>query len=304
MGKRNSKISSFLGLALAVASAQMATAQTRPMPPDPYDPKPADSSTNNSAPVYPAKNDFPSVEVQAVPPAHARVVELRWTMDMARRALMDTVDKLRDDFQASSEMQSAIRSRQLAHERFVAARTSALSEVRKDLRYKTLRSMASDLKNRIEELSQTDAVANAGEIRAFADLRLEYSTKASGMEVDALMADSAYQEARTRLVEASQRVSQLQDNFNRSIKRNVEFVAARNLMSNLNIAYLSSDAYLQSAIEARNIALTYAYKLHYYDQYRYTTAYPYDDSYRYNPNVYQAGYYRSGYSPYYQWNRR
>ena len=304
MGKLNNKMSSLLGIALAVASVQVASAQTRPMPPDPYDPKPADNSANNSAPVYPAKNDFPSVEVQAIPPAHARVVELRWTMDMARRALMDTVDKLRDDFQASSEMQAAIRSQQLAHERLVAARSSALSEVRKDLRYKTLRSMASDLKDRIEELTQSDATANAGEIRAFADLRLEYSTKASGMEVDALMADSTYQEARTRLVDVSQRVSQLRENFNRSIKRNVEFVAARNLMSNLNIAYLSSDAYLQSAIEARNIALTYAYKLHYYDQYRYTTAYPYYDSSRYKAGVYQAGYYRNGYTPYYQWNRR
>ena len=65
------------------------------MPPDPYDPQPAQTSA--PAVNYPAPNDFPSAEVQAVPPAFARMVELRWTRENSRRDLTEVVDRLREE---------------------------------------------------------------------------------------------------------------------------------------------------------------------------------------------------------------
>jgi len=217
--------------------------------------------------------------------------------------LMSTVEKIREDFEASSELQASVRSQAMAHDRFVTARDAALAEVRKDARYTTLRSMADDLKDRIDQLQHDDPKGHAGEIRGFAELRLDYSTKATAMETDALIADARFQQARERLVEAATRTHELRNTFNRSVRRNTEFVAAKNLLTNLNIAYLTSDAYLRSALDARNVALTYAYSLHRYDQYRYAAAYPYYDSYRVtSPYAYNVGYARGGYG--YPGNRR
>jgi len=309
MRKTKHRVLSCVAMMIASLAAGRVFAQAQPareMPPDPYDPQPASDARQNSAPVHPATKDFPSAEVQAVPPAFARTVELRWTREQSRRDLSETVNRLREDFEHSSELQTAIKSQQSAHERFTAARTGALNEIRRDIRYTTLRKLAADTQRRIESLQSQTPKPDADTIHGFADLRLEYSTRATALEVDALAADSAYVEARQRLVDAALQVRLLRDDFERKLRRNTEFVTARTVLNQLNIAYLTNDAYYQKAVEARNIALTYAYWLHRYDQYRYTTAYyPYSyyDSYR-NPTTYRAGYYQYTNGPAYPWMRR
>lgn len=267
---------SCVAAAIALAGARQSLAQSQParaMPPDPYDPQPAQASA--PAVVYPAPNDFPSAEVQAVPPAFARMVELRWTRENSRRDLTEVVDRLRDDFEHSPEMLAAADLQKAAHDRFISARNNAINGVRTEARYTTLRKMAADLQRRIELMQEQNPKPSPEAIRAFADLRLEYSTQATAMEVDALAADSEYLEARQTLLDAALRVRQLRNDFERGLRRNAEFVTARNVFRNLGTAYLASDAYLQSTVSARNIALNYAYWVRRYDQYRFATPYRY-----------------------------
>lgn len=286
--------------AISFASGMLATltiaAQTRPMPPDPYDPhqhlaEQSQKDYSTSPAVYPARNDFPSVEVQAVAPARARMVELRWTVDQARRTLHQAVDRLREDFEFSSEMQSALRANLAAHQKFVAARDAVLDELKKDLKYRTLRSMGDDLKKRIETLQAEDPRANADAILANAELRLQYAAQARNIEADALQADARFQDARVRLIDSAQHVQQLRQEFNRDIKRNEEFVTARRTMDNLNVAYLGANTYYVEAVRARDIAMDYAYHLHRFDDHKYRVGY-YPNYYgrHYNDSV---AYYRS-----------
>lgn len=293
---RKKALSCFAVTALMLGAVQSfaQTQPARPMPPDPYDPRPSGAQQAQPAVQYPASNDFPSAEVQAIPPAHARVVDLRWTREQSRRDLNDVVDRLRDDFERSSEHQAAVRTQQVAHDRFVSARESALNTVRSDSRYAALKKLASELQRRIQLMQEQEPKADPQVIRGMADLRLEYNTKATAMEADALAADSGYIEARQKLLDAAIRVRQLRQDFERSLRRNTEFVSARTVYNQLGVAYLTADAYYQSALDARDIALRYAYWLHRWDQYQYSTAYPYYGGYY--PYVQQTGYHQ--YRPY------
>jgi hypothetical protein len=76
--------------------------------------------------------------------------------------------------------------------------------------------------------------------------------------------------AKGNLVDASARVSQMRNDFQRSIKRNDKFVAARQDYQNARVEKVASASLAEGAIEARNIALTYAYWLHRYDPYTYS----------------------------------
>lgn len=278
-------------LLLAAAVVFPAMAQSRPMPPDPYDPHQSQPTQQNNAPaVYPANNDFPSVEVQAVAPARARMVEMRWTMDLARRSLHRLVDQLREDFEYSAAMQAALRANKAAHDRFTAAREAALTDLKRDARYSTLRSMSDDLRKRIDELKKQDPKANADAILGAAELRLFYASQASDLEMNALAANSDFQNARAALRDSAQQLQTMREQFNRSLKRSEEFVSARDKVETLNIAYLGADAYFLEAVRARDIALNYAAWIRRYDNHKYRVSF----GFPWNPcSFYPSGrYYR------------
>ena len=70
----------------------------------------------------------------------------------------------------------------------------------------------------------------------------------------------------------------------RRIRRDPEFVAARANWEHARINKTVASAFLESTINARTIALDYAYWVHRWDQYKYSTgyySYPYYNDYNY-----------------------
>jgi len=322
MSKR--KWLSFAAAAALVLPASLAIAQTaptRPMPYDPYDP-----TTHNQRPdqqqnqgPYQRQDmngmsggygqsrnpeDFPADEVQAIPPARAQATIARAQYDRATRNLHNVVDQLRANFTSSNEMLDAVRAEKQAHDTYDAERKRVLDKLAQDEEYRLLKKLSGDLKKKLEILNDNPR-DNYEEIVATAGIRLNYGSKITQMESDALAGDQTVVDARKRMVDAGLRVSAMRQAFDRTIRRDEQFLAARSAMDDAKIVQLGTDAYLQAAINAREIALDYTYWLHHWDQYRYAGSsygYPYYGygygygygSYSYGSVAYPGGYYGGG----------
>ena len=277
-----------LTVVLGIILTSTVQAQMRPMPPDPYDPgQPRALKAQEVAapqPALPAPNDYPAAEVQAVPAARARVAMARAQFDIAQSGLHQLIDQLKEDFEYSTGLSAAMRTEKAAYERYISARERAVRQLSDSVEYRTLRNLCKDLNERLYNL-KANPEANRTEIIATAELKLAYATKVSDMESDAIKADSATQEAKTRLVEASGKVSDMRSAFQRSLRRDPKVALARRDMDDARVARVTSSALLDGALEARDIALDYAYYLHFHDPY----------TYRYSPNYYDSYGYGIGY---------
>jgi hypothetical protein len=254
-------------------------AQPRPMPPDPYDSQQSTpASQSNTAPwqpALPASNDYPAAEVQAVPAAAARLAAARAIADNSQSALHRLIDQLKEDFEVSADMASALRAEQDAYDHFVAERNRVLQQVASSKEYQTLRDLSDELNEKLVVLNDHPET-NRDQIVATAKLRLAYARRLSAMEGEALGADSAVQAARSRFMEAAAKLSDLRASFARSLRRDTKVVAARQQMEDARVDRAAAHAVLVGAIEARDIALDYAWMLHWHDPY----------TYRYNPSYY------------------
>src|SRR5439155_17540937 len=105
---------------------------------------------------------------------------------------------------------------------------------------------------------KANPIVNKTEIVATAHLKLAYAKKLSEMESDALKADSATQDARSKLVDASAKVSDLRAQFQRSLGREQKVLTARKEMDDAKVARAGAAAIYDGALEARDIALDYA----------------------------------------------
>jgi hypothetical protein len=275
------------GVMFVLTATAALSAQVRPMPPDPYDPhtatQPMAGAQGAEAPSYEGyqgPTDYPAAAVNAVPVAKAQATVARAVYNRARTALYGAVDSLREDFEYSQEFQSALREEKAAHDAYAAARDRALARLDADEDYQALKKLAANLTRKLEAMHQ-DRHASKDEILATASVKLDYTTRMSDRVGEILSKDSAVQSARTQLVKAGERVSDMRSQFGRSIRRDRSFVSARGAMDDARISYLGADAYLGEVIWARDLALSYAYWSHRYDPYNYypwssvASGYPY-----------------------------
>jgi hypothetical protein len=280
-------ISKSLAVVLGMVLTSTVQAQMRQMPPDPYDPGHAAQPANvqqpapaAQQPALPAANDYPAAEVQAVPAALARRAMANAEFDNAQSGLHQLIDQLKEDFEYSADLSAAMRNEKAAYERYTSARQRVLRQLNESGEYRTLQNLCKDLNDRLYNL-KANPEANRTEIIATAELKLAYATKASDMESDAIKADSAVQDAKTKLVDASSKVSDMRSAFRRSVRRDPKVALARRDLDDARVARVTASAMLDGAVEARDIALDYAYYLHFHDPY----------TYRYSPNYYDSSLY-------------
>jgi hypothetical protein len=228
---------------------------------------PAQNSTANN-PYHGYAADYPAPEVQAVPLAYARAVTAQAEQDQLLTDLHSTVDRIREDFNYSPEMLAATQEQSEALDAYDSARQRVLEKLSQDPTYRALISLVVNLKQKLEEqrpgAKPTDA--DLERVLATATLKLSYASSASAMEVAALSADDEVMQTHARLIDAANKVATLRGDFERQIRRNPEFVAARRSLDEARIARLTADAFLDGAIDARAVALDYAYYLHRFDQ--------------------------------------
>jgi len=230
---------------------------------------PQEGNSNQSS------GDFPHQEVMAVPPARAQAMAAKWINWQAETDLQGVVDRLHDDFESSTEMVNALREEKDAYADYDEARQSVLEKLREDQSYRAMtllvERLAVTLQN--EKHSNPPTEEELQHTMATASLKLSYATSISAMEAVAMAQDSRVQETRARLVTAGRQLAELRARGDRQVRRDEQFVAARRAFEDSRIAHVTADAYLDSVIEARNIAVDYAYYLHGWDYIRYASGY-------------------------------
>jgi hypothetical protein len=215
--------------------------------------------------------------------ARARLAVARARYDDAQTGLHQLIDNLKEDFEFSADLLAAMRNQKAAYELYTAARDRVMTQVVATQDYQTSKKLYDQVNSKLEELKD-NPIANQAEIVATARLKLAYAKALGTMESNALQADAATQDAKTRLVDASAKVSDLRAAFARSLRRDPKVLAARQDFQDARVDRAAAAALYDGALEARDIAMDYAYDLHRYDPY----------TYRYTGNYYDP-YYDYGY---------
>jgi hypothetical protein len=236
---------------------------------------------------YRGYNDYPAAEVQAVPVARAQAARARAEFDLAQLNLHRWIDRAWDDFEHSREYLDATAAEKRAYDEYRRERDRVLARLDQDSTYRAMVDLIGDLRTRIERErgGRNPTQDQIEQTLALATLKLGYASTVSAMEAAALTADNAVQDARNRLTEAGARAREIRGNFARGVRRDGQFLAARDNADQLRITRVVTDNFLEGAINAREIALDYAYYLHRWDQYRYSQYGIYS-----NPYAYPIGY--------------
>lgn len=235
------------------------------------------------------RNYYPAAELQIIPPAAAQAANARAQFRRADAALATQVRDLKTDFLTSPEMTRALASLQDAQDAYETVCRIALRGVRNDPRYQAYRELEQDIARHLAE-RRNDRHAREEEIASLAQLKMNYATRASDMEIEALEAQPQVLEARQKLVETGRELSAMQADFEKSVRNNPDLLAARNVLEDTRIARVTSATYLNSALKVAETALDYAYDQSYNDRYIphvYGYSYPY--SYRYSGSTVRAG---------------
>jgi hypothetical protein len=231
---------------------------------------------------------YPGFEVQAVPRARADSVRARLEYDKSRRDLETTVLRAYDDFEFSPEITDLKRQEAARFAAFDAARTKALATLNSDHSYNALRRLVRELDERIdrESASASSAQERDQRVAPLAELKLSYAKTISSMESAALAADQDVASARTALLESTQQLAGLRRDFRRQLVRSDLFADARHAFEMARINSAVAESLLDSAIEARNIAMNFAYYVNNDRGYSYSYDYAYDYSYRHGGRRY------------------
>jgi hypothetical protein len=281
-------LGSVLGVSvlLAVINTGMVFGQAAQTP-DPATQQPGAQQAPGSYHDY--GSGYPAPEVETVPMAYAHTVTARAEQDQMLTDLHITVDRIREDFNYSPEMIAATREQDAAYLAYDDARRRVLENLSQDPTYRAMISLVVSLKHKLEDErpGAKPMEEDLERVLATATLKLSYASAASAMEVAALSADSDVMQTRARLITAGDKVGQMRADFDRQIRRNPEFLAARRSLDEARIARLTAEAFLDGALDARSVALDYAYYLHRFDQYSYAPVY--------NPAYVPVAY---GYTPY------
>jgi len=243
--------------------------------------------------------DYPAEEVQAVPVAKAREVGAQWRMRQIQSDLYRTVDLLREDFQYSPELKAASDDEKLAYGNYINAKQQVLKRLQQDTTYRTMLSLSADLKKKIDDQrAPSDRPPTREEMErlmATASLRMSYASSASEMEAAAFEADGNVQDAKRKLVAAGDKVVAMRAAFDRKVRRDPEFASARKAFDEAELNYVVAAAFRESAVEAANIALRFAYYLHEGDLYNNHNGYVFGGG-GYGYPYYGGTYYNASYN--------
>lgn len=271
------RVATCLGaVALVLAASFVSGQDTVPTARDPYAPAAI-------SPQY--VSDYPADEVRAVPSARARLVQARAVERHAERDLDNSIADVNRAFRRSEELKEALDEEKQGYAALEAARERAISPLKSNERYQTAWSLARDAGERLQQL-RSPKEPNIDLIVATAKMKLDYAAAARDMELAFINTDPGVQQARTRLVAAGNRLTELRTRLADQIRTDEQILAKRKALQQARITHLTAEAYYVGIVEARDIAMNYAYYLRRYDVYRYAAQpvaydYPYVVRYRY-----------------------
>jgi hypothetical protein len=214
-----------------------------------------------------AQSDFPQDSVHDWVVASARTARSRAIFHMAEKQLNDSIRDAQWSFEGSKEYKDAMAAEKQAYDAYNAERQRALKSVLSDPKYHAAVQLRDDMADRIAKVR---AIARPNpipreDLLAMASQKLQYASDAHNMERDALDKDTAVQNARQKMVQANQKVQDLRNAFDSSVRTNSQIVQARHDLEMARVELITAQAYYNAATIAGAVATDYSYYRHRWD---------------------------------------
>ncbi|MGH7213173.1 MAG: hypothetical protein ACREIT_00095 [Tepidisphaeraceae bacterium] len=237
---------------------------------------------SNGRYIYQDVQDWPAVDIVRAVDARAQAAQTRAQFRRARESLYDVVDRVREDMELTPELMEARRNEQAAWDAYQSARRRVLEGLRSDADYTAALDLRNMVWRQLEDMREQNPLPTRS-IEAAAKLKLEYSAVASEIEAEALANDDGVQNTKIRLIEASQRTTQVFKSLDRGVRRDPVILASRESLEDARVAKITAGAYSEASTEAAQAALDFSYELHRYDRYKYLSypSYGYGQRYGY-----------------------
>ena len=252
------------GLTLAGAAIAVADNPAGPMtrPTDPQNGAAAVNQVrspfwNGGQQAQQSTSDLPATEIRAVPVAHAQAVQARWTFNQALVDLSNATRILQMQLDMRPEYVKAINDEKTAYDAMEAARKNALSPLADNAAYNGAEQLHTNLVELIADEKDQDT-PDPERLAAMAKLKLDYVKDNRKLEASALERDQAYQDARQRYIAAGQHTLDLRHDQMLAIATDDNLQSIRKQVADARVTKLATDAFYESAIRARNIAVDYA----------------------------------------------
>jgi hypothetical protein len=201
---------------------------------------------------------YPAVEVRAVPPALARRAVATAEFWRAQGTLHLLVLEMKKAFERSRDYVQAVAEEREAFAQLEEARRDALRSVMEDPNYRAHSELRQNIADQIEQRRE-DRHVTYDEILAMAQVKMGYSAQVTALEAAALSADPDVQQARERLRRAHARLSELRAQFDLEVRADRDVLVARRNVADARIVKLGAEVYADAVLDAREIALRYAY---------------------------------------------
>lgn len=250
----STRINSLAGLILAAAAA-VVVGQDRPT--SKPDGTVASPYWDQARPSAPAVVDSPAAEIRAVPAARAQAVHARWSWYQAQTDLYNALRLKVTEFNATPEYRAALKEQADAWDGYIKARDKAVDGLKNDPAYRANEAIRKNLTEQIADAHDTPK-PDPATISAMSTVKLNFASENRKLEMSVLDRDSDYKAAQQRYREASAKVKELDDRRANLIATDPALSAMRQAIAEAHIDSLTTAAYLDSALVARDLAIGYA----------------------------------------------
>lgn len=169
---------------------------------------------------------LPSVDTGAVKVAQQKLEAARADLQKAQAALDSVVDKLRKDFQSSSDWTTADAALKQAESAYTAAKAPLLQALHNKPEYVAAVAHKEDARKKVDAL-RDDPNASQDQITQAATDALEAAKAETQMEQDALADDPKVSSAKSAYEAAAAKTSALEAEFDKSLASNADWKAAK-----------------------------------------------------------------------------
>lgn len=243
------------------------------------------------------QSDLPAADIRAVAPARMQATAARWAYKNAQLQLSGTLRDMRIALEESDNWRNAVAAEEEAYRALKTARESALAGFVNNADYQANEKLAHRLTLQLEEAHAAPReYRDQARIDALARVKVQTLSSNRELERDALARDEAYQSALKRYVEAGQKLASMRREFSTMVRNDDTLREIRNQIAELRIARLATQAYLESTVRARNIAVNYSAWYRSHDRYISPGYVPYTNYRGYRGFYWSGGVYPIGHS--------
>jgi hypothetical protein len=167
----------------------------------------------------------PPVDRSGSTEAKKKIAAAQSELTKAQAAVADVVGKLRTDFEAGQDWQTAAAAHKSAQEEYDTARKPVIEAVKKKLNYQNAEKAKAEAEKELADLRAKNVIGEP--ILKAVNKQADATSEMMKMESEALNADQKVVEARKKLAEANATMAMLKKQFDTSVGTDMEWQEAK-----------------------------------------------------------------------------